>query len=77
VQAVGAQFDDDLNTPTRLLPKYAVADLTASRTIVKNFDVFVGVQNVLDKEYIVQTLPTTVGSPRLVNVGARIRFTGW
>jgi outer membrane receptor protein involved in Fe transport len=76
VQAVGAQFDDDLNTPTRLLPRYAVADLTASRTIVKNVDVFFGIQNLFDKEYIVQTLPTTVGSPRLVNVGARLRFAG-
>jgi outer membrane receptor protein involved in Fe transport len=76
VQAVGTQFDDDLNTPSRLLPRYAVADLTASRTIVKNFDVFVGIQNLFDKEYIVQTLPTTVGSPRLVSGGARVRFSG-
>jgi outer membrane receptor protein involved in Fe transport len=76
VQGIGAQFDDDLNTPSRLLPKYGVADLTASRTIVKNVDVFFGVQNLFDKEYIVMTLPTTTGSPRLINVGARLRFTG-
>jgi outer membrane receptor protein involved in Fe transport len=76
VQAIGAQFDDDLNTPSRLLPKYGVADLTASKTIVRNVDVFFGVQNLFDKEYIVMTLPTTTGSPRLINVGARLRFTG-
>jgi outer membrane receptor protein involved in Fe transport len=76
VQAVGAQFDDDLNTPSRLLPKYAVADITASRTVVKNVDVFFGVQNLLDKEYNVQTLPTTIGSPRLISAGARLRFSG-
>jgi outer membrane receptor protein involved in Fe transport len=76
LQGVGEQFDDDLNTPSRLLPAYAVADLTASRTILKNFDMFFGVQNVFDKQYIVMTLPTTNGSPRLVNVGARVRFSG-
>ena len=76
VQGIGAQFDDDLNTPTRLLPKYGVADLSVSRTIVKNFDVFFGVQNMFDKEYIVATLPTTIGTPRLVNGGLRVRWSG-
>ena len=46
------------------------------REIGRNLDVFVGVQNLFDKEYIVQTLPTTVGSPRLINGGARLRFAG-
>ena len=76
VLAVGAQFDDDLNTPSRLLPKYGVADLMLSRNLAKNCDVFFGVQNLFDKEYIVMTLPTTIGSPRLVNGGVRIRFSG-
>jgi outer membrane receptor protein involved in Fe transport len=74
VLAIGAQFDDDLNT--RLLPTYAVADFTLSRTIVKNFDVFFGVQNMFDKQYIVMTLPTTIGSPRLINGGLRLRWSG-
>ena len=34
------------------------------------------IQNLLDKEYLVQTNPSTIGTPRLVNGGIRIRFTG-
>jgi outer membrane cobalamin receptor len=76
VQVVGEQFDDDLNTPSRVLPSYGVANFTASRTIVKNVDAFIGVQNMFNQVYNVATLPTTIGSPRLVNVGLRIRWTG-
>jgi outer membrane receptor protein involved in Fe transport len=82
LQAVGSQFDDDLNTrtvpgyDTPGLPKYVLASLTASRAIVRNVDAFVSVQNLADEEYFVGTLPTTVGSPRLVSVGVRVRFAG-
>jgi iron complex outermembrane receptor protein len=74
VQGVGEQFDDDLNA--RLLPAYGLADLSVSRAISRQLDVFVGVQNMFDKQYIVATLPTTVGTPRLVNGGIRVRFAG-
>jgi outer membrane receptor protein involved in Fe transport len=80
VQFIGRQFDDDLNVrvvPGESepgLPGYAMVDFTASRSIVRNFDVFLGVQNLLDKEYIVGTLPTTIGTPRLVHGGIRVRF---
>jgi outer membrane receptor protein involved in Fe transport len=74
VQGVGAQFDDDLNT--RVLPSYAAAGLSVSRTIVRNFDVFFGIQNMFNTVYDVATLPTTIGSPRLVNAGLRIRWSG-
>jgi outer membrane receptor protein involved in Fe transport len=76
VQGVGRQFDDDLNTATRLLPAYGLADLTLSREIGRQLDVFFGVQNLFDKQYIVGTLPTTIGSPRLVNGGVRVKFAG-
>jgi outer membrane receptor protein involved in Fe transport len=82
VQVIGRQFDDDLNVRTVPgetepgLPAYAILDLTAARTFHRNFDVYFGVQNLLDEEYIVQTLPTTVGSPRLVHAGIRIRWAG-
>jgi outer membrane receptor protein involved in Fe transport len=82
VQFIGRQFDDDLNTravpgqPRAGLPGYALMDLTASRSIVRNVDIFVGVQNLFDTEYFVGTLPTTIGSPRLVNGGVRVRFSG-
>jgi outer membrane receptor protein involved in Fe transport len=51
-------------------------DITASRTVVRNFDVFFGVQNIFNREYFVGTLPDTIGTPRLVNGGVRVRFSG-
>jgi outer membrane receptor protein involved in Fe transport len=74
IQFVGSQFDDDVNTPTRLLPKYALVDLTASRGMGRNAELFVGVQNLFDAEYFVGTLPTTVGAPRLVTGGIRLKI---
>ena len=66
-----------LPSPTKPgLPGYAILDVTASRTLGRSLDVFIGVQNILDEEYIVGTLPTTIGSPRLVQGGVRVRFAG-
>jgi outer membrane receptor protein involved in Fe transport len=81
LQVVGRQFDDDQNLrtvpghTTPGLPGYAVADLTLTRTLRKGTELFVGVQNLLDQQYIVGTLPTTIGSPRLVNFGLRVRLS--
>jgi outer membrane receptor protein involved in Fe transport len=58
------------------LPKYALVDFTASRAMGRNLEVFFGVQNLFNREYFVGTLPTTIGSPRLVNGGFRLRFIG-
>jgi outer membrane receptor protein involved in Fe transport len=82
VQAVGRQFDDDQNArvvPGETepgLPGYALLDLSASRAIGRNVEIFVGAQNTFDTEYFVGTLPTTIGTPRLVHGGIRVRFTG-
>ena len=82
MQFLGAQFDDDLNArvvpgyTTPGLPKYAVVDVTASRVIGRNIEMFAGVQNLFNTEYFVGTLPTTIGSPRLANLGVRIRVAG-
>jgi outer membrane receptor protein involved in Fe transport len=92
IQFLGAQFDDDQNirtvpaialsdagypaSTTPGLPKYTLADLTVSRRVVRTLDVFAGVQNLFDQQYFVGTLPTTIGSPRLVNAGVRVRFSG-
>jgi outer membrane receptor protein involved in Fe transport len=70
----GAQFDDDRNTASRRLPQYTVVDLTAARTIVRGIELFAAAQNLLDRTYIVGTLPTTIGSPRFVSAGVRVRF---
>jgi outer membrane receptor protein involved in Fe transport len=74
VQLVGSQFDDDLNQVTRRLPRFALVELSASRAFGRNLELFAGVQNLLDAEYFVGTLPTTVGSPRLVTGGLRLRL---
>jgi iron complex outermembrane recepter protein len=76
VQTSGAQFDDDLNSAARVLPRYSVVNLSLSRDIVRNFDVFAAAQNMFDEQYFVGTLPTLVGAPRLVSVGLRVRFQG-
>jgi iron complex outermembrane receptor protein len=76
VQASGAQFDDDLNTRSRLLPKYALVNLSVSRSLGRNLEVFTAVQNMFDTEYFVGSLPTLVGAPRLASVGLKIHFQG-
>jgi outer membrane receptor protein involved in Fe transport len=78
----GRQFDDDQNARIKPgetepgLPAYGLVDLSASREIGRNLEVFFGVQNLFDQEYYVQLLPTTIGSPRLVNGGVRVRWSG-
>jgi outer membrane receptor protein involved in Fe transport len=58
------------------LPGYTVVDLSASRQLGRNIQAFFGIQNLLDTIYFVQTNPSTIGTPRLVNGGVRIRFSG-
>jgi outer membrane receptor protein involved in Fe transport len=78
----GRQYDDDLNQRTKPgetepgLPPYGVMDFSVSRDFGRNLEVFFGVQNTFDQEYYVQLQPTTTGSPRLVNGGIRVRFSG-
>ena len=48
--------------------------MVASRAFGRNVELFVGVQNLFDAEYFVGTLPTTVGAPRLVTGGLRLRL---
>jgi outer membrane receptor protein involved in Fe transport len=91
VQFVGLQYDDDQNirlipaaTLTAAgydastapgLPGYALASLTISRAIGRNLEAFLGAQNLFDQEYFVGTQPSTIGSPRLVHAGLRVRFS--
>ena len=74
VQVSGEQFDDDLNTSSRVLPKYALVNLSVSRTLGRNLQLFAAIQNMLDTEYFVGSLPTLVGAPRLVSGGLRFTF---
>jgi outer membrane receptor protein involved in Fe transport len=82
-QFVGHQFDDDLNTSVILpgvagktevgLPAFNVTHFTISRNINRVVDVFFGVQNLFNVTYYVGTNPTTIGTPRLVNGGIRLK----
>jgi outer membrane receptor protein involved in Fe transport len=76
LQFLGSQFDEDLNLVQRRLPGYKVADLTASRAVGRNIEFFVAAQNLFNREYVVGTLPTTVGAPRFVSAGFRLRMSG-
>lgn len=92
VQFLGAQFDDDQNvrvvpalarsdagytaSTAAGLPGYALVDVMVSRPVGRHVDVFVGAENLFDRPYFVGTLPTTLGSPRLVNAGVSVRFAG-
>ena len=84
VQAVGLQYDTGDDTNTRVtpgysypgLPAYATTELAISRALGRNVDVFFAAQNLFNKEYIVALLPTTIGSPRLVNGGIRVKLSG-
>ena len=79
---VGRQFDDDQNIRTQPgesepgLPAYGLIELSALRSLGRNFDLFIGVQNLFDQEYVVQLQPTTIGTPRLVHAGVRVKFAG-
>jgi outer membrane receptor protein involved in Fe transport len=80
LQFVGRQFDDDLNVRAVPgqddpgLPGFVTADFRVSRDITRNFDVFFGAQNLFNEIYYVGTLPTTIGTPRLVHAGVRVTF---
>jgi outer membrane receptor protein involved in Fe transport len=91
LQMAGKQYDDDLNArgvPANGcavqsqscvnpgLPGFSLLDFTASRPLGRGVEVFFGVQNILDEEVYVQTNPTTIGAPRLVQGGVRVRFAG-
>jgi outer membrane receptor protein involved in Fe transport len=81
LQAIGRQFEDDLNArivPGETepgLPAYTILDFTTSRSFGQNFDVFFGIQNIANAEIIAFTQPTTTGSPRMYNGGFRLRWS--
>ena len=91
VQMVGLQYNDDQNVqfiPDATLvaegydpgivglPGYTAIDFTAARDLTSNLQVFFGMQNMTDTVYFVQTNPSTIGTPRLINGGVRIRWSG-
>lgn len=71
----GEQFDDDLNTAALVLKPYAVWDGTVSRAIVRGFNAYLAVENILDTEYDTARTPLrSVGWPRTLRAGARVTW---
>ena len=65
----------DLYGTALVLEKYAVWDATVSRAIVRGFNAFVAVENILDTEFDTARTPIrSIGWPRTVRVGARISW---
>ncbi len=79
VLAMTRQFDDDVNTRTvpglseAGLPAYTVVSMFVSRPVGRRLEAFVGVQNLFERKYFVGTLPTTIGAPRMITGGVRVR----
>jgi hypothetical protein len=46
----------------------------ASRRLSQRIEVFAGAQNLFNTSFVVATLPTTVGAPRIASGGVRIRL---
>lgn len=73
VQIVGAQFDDDLNQLR--LAGYATFGALASFPISRGFEIFAAAENLLDRRYPVARTPvTSLGPPRSVRAGVRVRL---
>jgi outer membrane receptor protein involved in Fe transport len=74
MQIVGGQYDDDLNT--LWLPYYNTLDINFMRKVGRNMEAFFGVQNVLDRTFYVQRVPTSVAAPRFFTGGLEISWNG-
>jgi outer membrane receptor protein involved in Fe transport len=72
---VGDQYEDDLNTLP--LGSYVVVDLFLSRAFGKSTEVYVAVENLLDRIFTTGRTSEGVistGEPRTARVGVRLRF---
>jgi iron complex outermembrane receptor protein len=75
VRYVGRQFEDDQNT----LPMAGVflVDLSVSRRLSQSVELVLAVENLLDAQYLVGRAGVdTIGQPRFVHGGVRLRFGG-
>jgi outer membrane receptor protein involved in Fe transport len=64
-------YDDDLNT--LVLGRYAVVDLFFGRSLVRQLNVFLAVENLFDEEYDTARTPVrSIGWPRTLRTGVRV-----
>lgn len=72
---VGDQYEDDLNTLP--LGSYVVVDLFLSRTFGKSTEIYIAVENLLDRIYTTGRTSEgviSIGEPRMARAGLRLRF---
>jgi outer membrane receptor protein involved in Fe transport len=70
---VTRQFDDDLNT--FLLPSYFTADMMLRWRLGSRVEPYLACENLFDRDYFTGRTPTpTLGTPRLVRGGVRLRL---
>jgi iron complex outermembrane recepter protein len=72
VRASGRQYEDDLNTLP--MKAYAVVDVSASRRVWWNLELFAAVENLFNVTYLVGRAGVdTIGPPLIARGGVRIR----
>jgi outer membrane cobalamin receptor len=72
VRVTGKQYEDDLNTLP--MKPYAVVDISASRRVWWNLELFAALENLFDTTYLVGRAGVdTVGQPLTARAGLRIR----
>lgn len=70
---VGSQFEDDRNQLK--LGGYPLFNLALRRPVSEHIELFLGLENVLDRDYAVGRLPIErLGTPRLIHAGLSFRF---
>jgi outer membrane cobalamin receptor len=68
---VGDQYEDDLNT--LVLENYAVVDVSATRPLTRQVQLYFGVENLFDVEYdVARTNVRSIGWPLTVRAGIRM-----
>jgi outer membrane receptor protein involved in Fe transport len=72
MRVTGRQFEDDQNA--FILRRATVVDVYAGRDIVRQLQLFVAVENLLDNEYDVGRTPIlTTGLPRAIRAGVQVQ----
>jgi outer membrane receptor protein involved in Fe transport len=72
VRWLSRAWEDDQNLLP--LPAFAVVDAALARSIGRNVEAFLAAENLLDRRYLVGRAGVdTVGAPRLVRLGVRVR----
>jgi iron complex outermembrane recepter protein len=75
VRWLSRAWENDRNTLP--LPAFWVVDATVSRPLAAGIEVFAGVENLLDRRYLVGRAGVdTIAAPRLVRGGVRVRAGG-